>query len=379
MYKFYILVVFLLTNSASYAQDFSIPYQTIGGKMIIQVDLNGKLVPMIFDTGGQNMIDANLKSEWKLPVIKSREIKDANSQDRSMDIVQIDSISVPGTKVSFLTYPFLVTDQGFFNCFGGAKGLIGSDLLQACSITIDDKLKVIKVYRGGILQNNDRNCLAFSSTQSIPVIPMSMGKFKGIDVIFDTGCPYFLEIKKDAVAGLVANQAIKVAHHGKGGRTMGVHGVVDDLEKTSYLIPEAYLGRVKFNNILSNSSQAPLSLMGMEVLKFGSVTIDYVNRLFRFDALPNLEIEDKRNFWDVNLGVKDRKLVVVTVWDNANGDVQVDDEVTHIDDIAIGEVDFCESITKGIPQLNNKTKVVLTLSTARGTKYITINKTTTKL
>lgn len=374
MSKIYFLFLFLLIGFSGYGQNFSVPYKVVGGKMVIQIELNGKSVAMIFDTGGQSTISLDLKNEWQLPVIRSQNIKDSNSQVKSMDIVQVDRVSITGTEASFSSYPFLVADSGFFACFDNARGLIGSDLFQNCTIEINSKESMIKVMSGGVLKNNDRRCLPFSSAQNVPVIAISIGKYAGVDAIFDTGSPYFLDLKEDQISSLLAKEAIQVKHKGKGGRTMGVHGFVDQPEKVNFILPDIYMGKLKFSNVHSSLSPAPLSLIGMEILKYGTATVDYVNRLFRFDAFNDIEFTDKRTFWDVNLTLKDGKLVVLTVWEHAKGDVALDDEVTHIDGVAVGDVNYCESITTGLPLLKDKTQAILTLKTKQGIKKITIKK-----
>jgi hypothetical protein len=341
--------------------------------MVIELEVNGERMPLIFDTGGHNSITAQLKEQWGLPSVGTKRVTDSNGTTSEMELVQVGELRVLDSDIAFKGYSFFVVEQDFFVCFGGAKGLIGSDLFQDCTIEINSRDQVIKVTRGSRLRSNDRQNAAFSrDIQGIPVISLHIGKSKAIDAIFDTGASRLLTIEQAQVDGLIESGLVHPVHRGRGGMSGGVHGLVERSEQLFLRVPEFYLGKQRFFNFQVSSSDPPLSLLGTEILQYGVVTIDYVRKLFRFDPYGDEPVHDTRTFWNVDLTVKDNKLVVSTVWDHAEGDVAVDDEVTHIDGIAIGSVDFCESITTGIPLLKDKTEVILTLKTPRGIKEVKI-------
>ncbi|MCZ4245045.1 aspartyl protease family protein [Pedobacter punctiformis] len=347
--------------------------------MIIEIKLNGKLVPMIFDTGGKNAITSALKTEFGVAVTSSNEILDANSNKKHVDIVKLNQVETPDGKANYKDVPFIVVDNELFTCLG-VGGLIASDLWQNNTIEIDDQRKEIKIRPGGMasLKDNKQAIPFVADANGAPIFSLKVGKFDQARVLFDSGAPEFLSINSKDYPRLEQQGALYMVRQGKGGGSLGVVGRSEIIGNRFLLqVPELIVGETSFTKFRVSVGNSPESLMGYKALHYGKITIDYINKLFLFVAnMPGkIEIEaDLNKNWDLEVREQDNQLIVGTVWEQLEGEVEVGDVVTHVDGKEIKSITFCESITTGIPALKEKGQVVLTVKTKQGTKNIKIDK-----
>ena len=114
-------------------------------------------------------------------------------------------------------------------------------------------------------------------------------------------------------------------------------------------------GATKFRNVTTSTNNHPYTLLGVKLLQYGKVTIDYPRGRFYFEAFqPDNEINNQGNNFD--LTVKDGDLFVSTVWSSTKGKIAVGDKVVKINGTPAKKYDFCESILNGIPELKEKKK-----------------------
>ncbi|MCZ4245046.1 retropepsin-like aspartic protease [Pedobacter punctiformis] len=360
-----------------YAQDVTVlPYSVIANKMIVEVRLNGKPVSMIFDTGGRNSISKRLKETLELSVVQSTALTDANSNKMETDIVNLDQVEMCDGKVKFKSVPFYVFDYELFACLG-VEGFVGSDLFQNNTVEIDDQAKEIRIRAGGMPGlSSDRRAIPFTDDAGgMPVISLNMGKYDEAKVLFDTGSDGFLTLRRDEYARLEQQEALHVIREGEGGGSIGASGRGDIGKRILVEVPEMIVGKASFSNFRASVGSPPKTLFGYKSLQYGKVTIDYVNKLFRFEALKAGPIEvDSKKSWDLEMRIDGNQMVIATVWDKIKGEAEVGDIVTHINGKEIKPMTVCESITSGLSVLKENDQVVLTVKTKQGTKDITINK-----
>ncbi|MNK22511.1 hypothetical protein D3C87_407880 [compost metagenome] len=363
----------------AYAQDVAVlPYKVVSNKMIIEIKLNGKLVPMIFDTGGKNAISSALKEEFKATVIDSKQIVDANSSTQQVDIVKLNQVETPDGKVTYKAVPFVVVDNELFTCLG-VGGLIASDLWQNNTIEINDQKKEILIKVGGTesLKTNPQAIPFAANAGGAPVFNVKVGKHDEAEVLFDSGAEAFLSVTAKDYPRLEGQGALFMIRQGKGGGSVGVNGRGGIGNRILLEVPELIIGGNNFGKFRSSAGNSPQSLLGYGLLAYGNVTIDYVNKLFLFE--PNnagkieLAANSKKN-WDLEVGELDNQLIVGTVWEQLEGEAEVGDVITHIDGKEIKSFSFCDKINKGFPIPNEKDQFVITVKTKQGTKNITIDK-----
>lgn len=341
--------------------------------MIVEMSINGSSRSFIFDTGGRTALTSEICEELGLEVVDSLKITDVNSKQASYPLVAIQSLLTPDQKINFTNVPALkLPSPSPFECFH-ADGLIGSDLLTRTIVEIDGKTKTVTITSAEKASTVSlRKMLPFVKA-GMPIIALQAGVGNDIICLFDTGCPSFFSLKKSDFDMLKLAGAFQVLSEGYGEGSIGVAGMV--MADTSFRVqfPLLAVGATKFQNVTSETSTPPFTLLGVKLLDYGKVTLDYPRARFYFEANePENDLSSKH--YNVALRVKDGELIISAVWSAMKGIVEVGDKVTHINGRPVGTYDFCESIINGIPELKEKKKTKLTVQTKQGEKMIVYQK-----
>ena len=368
------LILFLLVAPLSAQQVKSvIPYRMVGGKMLVDMNVNGQVRSFIFDTGGQTALTGELCEELNIAVVDSVNVTDVNGKEIGLPRVAINSLLTPDERINFSGVPAMkLATPSPFECFH-ADGLIGSDLFKNLIIEIDSKTKTITVCsaeKASVVSL--RKMLPFVKA-GMPIIALQAGMGNDIICLFDTGCPSFFSLKESDFDRLKTAGAFQILAEGYGEGSIGVAGMAMADTSLRVQFPLLSVGGTKFQNVTSETSTPPFTLLGVKLLDYGKVTLDYPRGRFYFEAYePEYDLASKH--YNVALRVKDGELIISTVWTSMKGVVEVGDKVTKINGKPVGTYDFCESIINGIPELKAKKKTKLTVQTKRGEKVIVYQK-----
>ena len=182
------LILFLLVAPLSAQQVKSvIPYRMVGGKMLVDMNVNGQVRSFIFDTGGQTALTGELCEELNIAVVDSVNVTDVNGKEIGLPRVAINSLLTPDERINFSGVPAMkLATPSPFECFH-ADGLIGSDLFKNLIIEIDSKTKTITVCsaeKASVVSL--RKMLPFSGKGFMPSITLQAGMGNNIVVLFDT-------------------------------------------------------------------------------------------------------------------------------------------------------------------------------------------------
>ena len=82
-----------------------LPYRVIGGKMIVDMVMNGTPRSFIFDTGGRTALTGEICEELGLVVVDSLQVTDVNSNVAAYPIVAIESLLTSDEKINFRNVP----------------------------------------------------------------------------------------------------------------------------------------------------------------------------------------------------------------------------------------------------------------------------------
>ena len=351
-----------------------IPYKLVGQKMIIEMLVNGQPRPYVFDTGGRNALTTEACQALGLSATDSMKVTDANNAVSYCKTTRIKTLATPDRVFGFTNAPVLILDRiPGWECFE-ADGIIGSDLLAQTIVTIDSKSQTITLTTAEKAPAVSlRKMRPFVKDGFMPLISMQVAPASNFTALFDTGCGGLLSLKKEDYEKMKGEADLKVTSEGYGEGSISVAGQAPRTSSLRVKIPLLSLGSTKFRNLTTTTGTPPYTLLGVKVLEYGKVTIDYPRRRFYFEAYEvENKIDNRTNNFD--LTVKDGDLVVSTVWSSAKGKVEVGDRVIKINGKPIGKYDFCESIINGIPELKNKKRVNLTIRTDNGEKEIAYEK-----
>ena len=375
---FFLLLFSCVSFLTGYAQqhvECVLPYRLVGGKMIVEMEMNGQLRSFIFDTGGQTALTEEVCKELNLQEVDVKKIVDVNGKEAEYRRVQISEFTDNESIFAFREVPAVVIPSPSpFTCFN-ADGLIGSDLLKYMIVEIDGKTKTIKLIA---TQKNVtpslRKMFPFVQNGIMPVINLQIGAGNTVQALFDTGCPGFLNLKKTDYQMLKERGALRVVDEGFGEGAVGLGEMptIDTLYRVE--LPIVALGASRFCNVITEISTPPYTLLGVKILDYGKVTIDYPRLRFYFEPYEEKEQDMKSLHNDIGLRVKDGDLVVSAVWSEMKGRVNIGDRVLKINGEVVRKYDFCESIINGIPELKKKKSNKLTFMTKEGEKILIYKK-----
>lgn len=359
-----------------FAQQYKavIPYRLIGDKMVVEMEMGGTMRSFIFDTGGRTALSVNVCREQNLTATDSMKVTDVNNTESYYKTVRISELTTPDSVIRFRNVPALVIDEVTgWECFG-VDGIIGSDLFVNAIVSIDPQAKNIMVTSAEKPSAVSlRKMLNFSKGGSMPIVNIQIAPVSNITVLFDTGCPELLSLIESDYEKIKDEASVEMVSEGYGEGSIGVAGQADKASSYRVLIPQFSVGATKFRNLKTQTSHHPYTLLGIRLLEYGKVTIDYPRGRFYFEAFrQDNEINNLCNNFD--LAVKNGGLYVSTVWGNTKETIAVGDRVVKINGKATREYDFCESIMTGIPELKEKKHTKLTIQTASGLKEIVYKK-----
>ena len=374
-YKVITILLFCVMTFQGGAQKYEtvLPYRMVGGKMIVDLVMNGTSRSFIFDTGGRTALTGEICEELGLTVVDSLVVTDVNSKKAAYPLVSIESLMTPDQKINFKHVSAMkLAKPSPFECFH-TDGLIGSDLLVRTIVEIDGKNKTITITSAENPSTVSlRKMLPFTKS-GMPIILLQAGAGNNITALFDTGCPSFFSLKVSDYETLKTTGAFQVLSEGYGEGSIGVAGMAEADISHRVCLPVLSVGGTKFQNVTSETSTPPFTLLGVKLLDYGKVTLDYPRARFYFEA--NEAVNDlSSKHYNVALRVKDGELIISTVWSAMKGVVEVGDKVTRINGKPVRMYDFCESIVNGIPELKGKKKTRLTVQTKQGEKVIVYQK-----
>lgn len=370
------LLVFCMLTMSAGAQRYKsvLPYRLVGGKMLVDMKIDGESRSFIFDTGaGRTALTGELCEKLGLMVADSLVVTDVNSRQVSYPIVSIGSLLTPDGKINFQGVPAMkLPKPSPFECFQ-ADGIIGSDLLARLIVEIDGKAKTVTITSAEKASEVSLRRMIPFAKAGMPIISLQTGRGNNLICLFDTGCPSFLNLKNTDFEALRPSAAFEVMAEGYGEGSIGLGGMAETAASYRVRFPDLKVGAARFVNVSAETGMPPYSLLGVELLEYGKVTIDYPRARFYFEPYGE-EFDLSERHYGIALRVKDGELVVSTVWSAMRGVVEVGDKVVRINGKPVGKYDFCESIINGIPALRKRKKTKLTVLTRNGEKTVVYQK-----
>ena len=344
-----------------------IPYVEINGKIIIEVSINKKKRKFILDTGAPLSITENLYREINPESTQKIPVTDQSGIEDSLNLVSVPIIEIGG--IDFIDIPSLVINEGnlIAECYG-VDGLIGSNLLRNLIIQFNSREKTIVLTDKSKLLNLKRknsSNLYLTPHQSSPYIKIKLQKNDTTineDVLFDTGADGFYDLSMGTYNFLSEKYVIfdRIAE-GEGSYTFGLHGAAEKQQHYMLSFPALKINNFTFKNVLTNTTHDQSSRIGLDILKYGKVTLNYKDKQFYiepFDSQKETILTDST--WSVGFTINDNKLNVGIIWDKSlEGKINIGDEVIQFDDYNYQNMDICQLLM--LNERINKSSAILIL------------------
>lgn len=364
------LMTLTLLPLAAQSHKSVLPYRLVGGKMIVEMQLNGVLRSFIFDTGAsRTTLTGEICRELGLDIVDSLKVTDANGNTTVYPLVGVESMQTTDNVFRFRSiHAMTLPEPSPFACFG-VDGLIGSDLFRNLMLEIDGKAHTITLMTAENESSVSLRNMARFTTAGMPVVTLTTGNGANLTCLFDTGCPHFLSLKRSDHDILRDAGALTELTEGEQVGAISVGGQAATSRETRARIDKLAIGAVKFLNVTAETGTPPYTLLGVKSLDYGKVVIDYPRGRLYFDAYE-MENEVEGDFRNVRLQVKDGELVVGGVWGDIRDIVALGDKVVKINGEPVRTYDFCDALINGIPELKAKKKTKITILTSQGEKTI---------
>lgn len=347
--KTVLIIVGLLTlfSTGCFAQQTSrrvcdtLHYEFVHGKIIIPVTVNGVNVKYIVDTGGKTGTMRETAVEMKVVSTgTSTNISDANSLGVNYPTGILQEVELsPNYKLSRLETMVFPT-MGFFRELGVA-GILGGDAFAQSVITFDSREKIMVInypYRPAGLKITDGVEL-FPGQSHHSIVDVDFG---GVTrrVLFDTGATGLLLLSSVDYADLKDRVKNTKAAEGIGVNIVGIGGVGQPVEIDKVVIDEMNFLSQKFTDVGSVTINMGMSIIGVDMLQYGKVVIDYMRNRFYFFPYDQAVIDagGVPRTWNVGILPVKGHFEVTTVWDSLKGQVAFGDQVVNINGKELSDV-----------------------------------------
>ena len=330
-----------------------IPYENINGKLIINVEINGKPGRFIFDTGMSiTMIDNKILDDSNHSTF-SVLARDQSGKTDSLSVNKLNHICIG--HADFYEVPVITMDfdqNPVLKCFN-VDGYLGSNLLAHTAVRISSIDKTITL-------TDNPSTLALNKEQSSEIffiseenrLPFINARFSNASdtvtepVLFDAGADHLYRLQLDHLPVFhetgIAEDIVKSV----GSSSIGLFGNADDEIMFLVKIPKMEICGAVFNKLQVETSYENSSI-GSLLFDFGIATFDYIHHLFYFEPFNEIsEVNEK--FFPVSPTISDGKLVVGVIWDaSLENQISIGDQIVSIDDIDYANLAICDLVVKG--------------------------------
>ncbi len=339
-FKVFLCGIFTLAFMSGYAQQQpakrvcdTIHYEFIQDKIVIPVIVNGVKVKYIVDTGGQTGTDwEHVKAMGGVATGASNAISDHNDKKQLYQMAKVKNVQLSPNYMLAEMKTMVLPVIGSFKSIG-VVGILGGDAFAQSVVTFDAREQIMVInypYRPDRLKITD-GVEMFPGSTHHSIINMNLG---GVEkrVLFDTGADGFLLLTADDFKDIEdAGRGEKTAH-GFGINGVGLEGLSKPVEMSKVNVKEVTVLDKKFTNAGSVISDKSTTIVGVDLLEYGKVVIDYMRNRFYFFPFDS-EISDlggATKTWNVSILPANERFEITTVWDSMKDVVTFGDQVINI-------------------------------------------------
>ena len=373
---FILLVCAVFQTGNAQSKRAELPYRLVSNKMIVEIDVDGTKLPMIFDTGGTMGIVDSVCDQLELKKIGDITVTDVTGNNITYPKMQINKLTIPGSDMVFDEVPIMKMSRPSPVERFGAVGLVGSDLWTHSIVRIDPKKQVIVITSAeDTVAVDARYKTPFTDPKGIwPVFPCHIGGQK-INLLFDSGAYGLFSLKESEYRNLYSYNETKLLDRGAGIGPSGVGGTFTPwVERKRIRLSPLKIGAATLEDIVVDElTTARNNIIGVWSLNYGEVIIDYSRRLFYFIPYEETAQVDHefRNIEFMGMG---DKLVVKAVWGDLRRQVKVGNEILEINGKPASHYDRTTILMKGLETATKKKKNTLLIKTRNGNIIVKYDK-----
>ena len=360
---------YFTTKAETPAFYVEVPYTTINGKIIIEAQVEGVPGKFIFDTGAPTYITYSLARRLSLESTNTQNILDAHNQSMTLEKTQLKRLSMGMPGINIEEIPVTIMPEGHLIEQFGVDGMIGCELFPGAVVRIDSRQKKIIITDNiSLFHINLRNRLPLLHVQGqIPFIELNVGVGVIETVMFDSGSGAFYEMISATASEALRENAAALLSKGYGSSGIGMAGAASAGEHNLIRLFELRVSTGRFQNIVTESMDAPYSRLGSQLLDYGTVTIDYASSAFYFEPFESAPQDLYKKRWIVDFTMANGHVVIACVWGDLVEKISPGDRVLKIDGEPVGEVNVSDALQSSIVKIKNE-KAIITVLRQDGTE-----------
>ena len=360
---------YFTTKAETPAFYVEVPYTTINGKIIIEAQAEGVPGKFIFDTGAPTYITYSLARRLSLESTNTQNILDAHNQSMTLEKTQLKRLSMGMPGINIEEIPVTIMPEGHLIEQFGVDGMIGCELFPGAVVRIDSRQKKIIITDNiSLFHINLRNRLPLLHVQGqIPFIELNVGVGVIETVMFDSGSGAFYEMISATASEALRENAAALLSKGYGSSGIGMTGAASAGEHNLIRLFELRVSTGRFQNIVTESMDAPYSRLGSQLLDYGTVTIDYASSAFYFEPFESAPQDLYKKRWNVDFTMANGHVVIACVWGDLVEKISPGDRVLKIDGEPVGEVNVSDALQSSIVKIKNE-KAIITVLRQDGTE-----------
>ena len=305
----------------------------------------------IVDTGGQTgTIRENAVEMKAMSGGTSRGVSDLNGMSLAYEEAVLSNVQLSSnyklTQMKSMVFP----SNGFFRELG-VVGILGSDAFAQAVVTFDAREQIMIInypYRPDRLKITEGVEMFLGDTHH-SIINVNLG---GVEkqVLFDTGAEGFLMLTANDFKDIEAVGKGEKTAHGFGINGVGLEGLSHPVDMNKVNVKEMTVLGKKFTNAGSVISDKSTTLVGVDLLQYGKVVIDYMRNRFYFFPFDS-EIADMGGApktWNVSILPANERFEITTVWDSMKDVVNFGDQVVDINGTDITKFPMSQSAVDSV-------------------------------
>lgn len=326
-----------------------VDFEIVKGKIIVPVVIKGETYRFLLDTGAPNIISERLYKKSGSELLTQTPIKDANNNIDTMKVVRLSELNLGN--LTFENSTSLVSDlenHDLLKCFE-IDGFIGSNLFKNTVVKIS--LKEKKLY----ITDNVKNLKPLTKGIKLQLVggqasPYIKANIKGENnkkateaVLIDTGMDGLYDISDRVFKIFDAENIFSNRRSALGSGSIGIFGKAEIETRHQITIAEFGIDKSVFKNLSATTTDDNNSRIGLNLLKYGDITIDFKKQKFYFENTSEIQLKAPEK---ISYILEDSKLIIDFVWDETLKDkIQHGNQVIRIDNLDIKNMEICELLT----------------------------------
>ncbi len=296
------------------AQNDTIPFYDANGGIILQIEVNGKKYPMLFDCGATLSASKELWEELKLTRSSSQSFGDSQGNTIKSQLGMFPEFTLGHQHYSGMTALMLdIANVPGMNCYD-IKGVVGPEVMRGRCWTLDfQRQRIIIRDSVGDISDNAFWVPMTPRFNGQPWFEMNFGHNEKILTCFDSGSNSAITLDRN-LAKCVENAVkpkykfIECGFTGTGGGGYGKADTIVLLNHANGVFIGDY--ELKEQNIRLRSK--PINLIGTKVMRQFVTTLDYPRKRIIFQPIDHDKVKPSAT-QGITFGWKDGHIIVASI------------------------------------------------------------------